>query len=279
MKTVILTDSTCDLTQEQLKALDVEAVPLTVNFNGKSYRDNIDITKEEFYKMLVSEAESPTTSQPSPEAFLEVFDKHKAEGNEIVFIGLSSVLSGTIQSAKIAKEMCDYDKIYIVDSQSATAGIEVLVRVACRLRNEGKSACEIAEKVTELVPRLRLFFFVDTLKYLVKGGRLSKTAGFVGGALSIKPILTVAEGSVVSIGTARGLKGGFEKLYNIIAEADIDTSLPMELVYTANEENLHSFEMYMSEKGMKYDWIYGEAGSVIGTHADPGAVAVVYFVK
>jgi len=279
MKTVIITDSTCDIANDILRQLDVEVVPLSVNFGDKSYLDGADLTKAEFFEMLSESSENPTTSQPAPEAFLNLFEKHKEQGNEVVFIGLSSVLSGTIQSAKIAKEMSDYDKIYIVDSLSATAGIEVLVRAACSMRDAGKTAQQIADEITRLVPRVRVFAMVDTLKYLVRGGRLSKAAGLVGGALGVKPIITVADGSVASIGTARGQKGVFEKLYNIITDADIDTSLPMVLTYTARQENMHLFEAYLQDKGIRYDWIYSEVGSVIGTHVGPGAVAAVYFVK
>ena len=279
MKTVIITDSTCDISKEQQDILNVEVVPLSVNFGDKSYLDGIDITKKEFFRMLAESSENPTTSQPSPESFLEVFSRHKEQGNEVVFIGLSSVLSGTCQSARIAKEMCDYDKIHIVDSLSATAGMELPVRVACDMRDKGENAAAIAEKITALVPKVRLFAVVDTLKYLVRGGRLSKTAGVIGGALGIKPLITVADGAVVSIGTARGQKNAYEKLTDIVKSADIDSTKPMMLTFTENRENMHMLEMHMLESGVNYSWKYGEVGSVIGTHVGPGAAAVAYFVK
>ena len=146
MKTVIVTDSTCDIEKSILDQMNVEMVPLTVLFGDESYRDGIDLTKKEFFEKLASSSVNPTTSQPTPDLFLEVFNKHKAEGNEVVYIGISSVLSGTVQSAKIAKEMCGYDNIYIVDSLCATAGIELLVRVACSMRDSGEGAKSIAER-------------------------------------------------------------------------------------------------------------------------------------
>ncbi|MBQ8603939.1 MAG: DegV family protein [Oscillospiraceae bacterium] len=279
MKTVIITDSTCDLTREQLAQLDVEAVSLSVNFSDKSYRDGVDITKRDFFKMLAESKENPTTSQPSPEDFLTLFEKHKQQGNQVVYIGISSVLSGTVQSAQIAKGMCGYDDIYIVDSLSATAGIELLLRIACDMRDAGASAGEIAAELTALVPKMRLYAYVDTLKYLVRGGRVSKTAGAIGGALGVKPLITIADGAVLSLGTARGQKGAFEKMCSIVKDADIDTSKPVMLTHTVPEENMHLFEAYLMEKGVNYDWIYGEVGSVIGTHVGPGAVAVAYIVK
>ena len=279
MKTIILTDSTCDIDNDYLKVLNVETVPLKVIFGDESYLDGIDISKKEFFAKLAASSANPTTSQPSPEDFLAIFNRRKQNGDELVYIGLSSVLSGTLQSARIAKEMCGYDSIYIVDSLITTAGLDLLTRVACQMRDDGENAKIIAEEIEKLVPKIRLYAYVDTLKYLVRGGRLSKTAGAIGGALGIKPLITVADGAVLSIGTARGQKNAFEKLCSIVNDADIDTTKPMMLTFTENEENMHMLEMYMNENGVKYDWLYGEVGSVIGTHVGPGAAAVAYFVK
>lgn len=279
MKPIIVTDSTCDIEKSILDKMNVDMVPLTVIFGEENFRDGVDITKKEFFEKLASSTVNPTTSQPTPELFLEVFNKHKAEGNEVVYIGISSVLSGTMQSAKIAKEMCDYDKIYLVDSLSATAGIDMLVRVACAMRDNGETAKAIVERIEQLVPKVRIYAYVDTLKYLVRGGRVSKVAGAIGGALGVKPLIAVGDGAVVSIGTARGQKLAFDKLCNIVKDADIDTSLPMMLLNSENEENMRLMEVYMQENGVNYDWNYGEVGSVIGTHVGPGAVAVAYFVK
>lgn len=279
MKPIIVTDSTCDIEKSILDKMNVDMVPLTVIFGEENFRDGVDITKKEFFEKLASSTVNPTTSQPTPELFLEVFNKHKAEGNEVVYIGISSVLSGTMQSAKIAKEMCDYDKIYLVDSLSATAGIDMLVRVACAMRDNGETAKAIVERIEQLVPKVRIYAYVDTLKYLVRGGRVSKVAGAIGGALGVKPLIAVGDGAVVSIGTARGQKLAFDKLCSIVKDADIDTSLPMMLLNSENEENMRLMEVYMQENGVNYDWNYGEVGSVIGTHVGPGAVAVAYFVK
>ena len=279
MKTAILTDSTCDMEKSYLEKIGVEAVPLKVIFGDESYLDGVDLTKKEFFEKLASSSVNPTTSQPSPEDFLAVFNRRKQAGEEVVYIGISSVLSGTVQSAKIAKEMCGYDNIYIVDSLSTTAGLDLLVRVACDMRDNGISAEKIAQEITNLVPKLRLYAYVDTLKYLVRGGRVSKTAGAIGGALGIKPLIAIADGAVLSIGTARGQKNAFEKLTDIVKSANIDSTKPMMLTYTADEENMYMLEMYMNQNGLKHNWLYGEVGSVIGTHVGPGAAAVAYFVE
>ena len=279
MKTVILTDSTCDIEREYLDTLDVKAVPLKVIFGQESFLDGIDLTKKEFFEKLAASDVNPTTSQPSPEDFLTLFETYRQQWAQIVYIGISSVLSGTVQSAKIAKEMCGYNHIYIVDSLTTTAGLELLVREACKMRDSGMPARNIASEIEKLVPKTRIYAYVDTLKYLVRGGRLSKTAGAIGGALGIKPLITVADGSVASIGTARGQKNAFEKLCEIVKTADIDTDRPMVLTFTENEENMHMLEMYMQEKGVVYPWLYSEVGSVIGAHVGPGAAAAAYFVK
>ena len=155
----------------------------------------------------------------------------------------------------------------------------MLVRVACGLRDSGKSAKAIAEKLQQIVPKVRVYAYVDTLKYLVRGGRVSKVAGAIGGALGVKPLIAVGDGAVVSIGTARGQKLAFEKLCSIVKEADVDTSMPMVLTNSVSEENMHLLEVYMQENGIDYNWHYSSVGSVIGTHVGPGAVAVAYIVK
>ena len=147
------------------------------------------------------------------------------------------------------------------------------------MRDNGSTAKEISDRITELVPKVRLFAIFDTLKYLVRGGRISKTAGAIGGALGVKPLITVADGAVLSIGTARGMKNAYEKLANIVEDADIDTELPMVLTFSHNQENMLNFEAYMIDRGLKYNWGYAELGSVIATHAGPGALAAIYFVK
>ena len=279
MKTIILTDSTSDISKENAKLIDVEVIALSVVFGDKSYKDGIEITKEEFFSALESSSVNPTTSQPSPEEFLEIFEKCKENGDSLIYIGISSKLSGTIQSAKIAKELCDYDKIYIIDSLNVTSGLEVLVRAACIFRDEGMPADKIAEAITNLVPKVRLFAMVDTLKYLVRGGRLPKVAGVVGGALGIKPLVSIKDGKLEAIGTARGQKNAFEKICDLIEKEPIDETLPIIITHSNDKQKKYEFEKFLVENGVKQDWLYGEVGTVVGTHAGPGAVGIVYFTK
>ncbi len=279
MKTIILTDSTSDITKENAQLIDVEVIALSVVFGDKSYKDGIEITKEEFFSLLENSDVNPTTSQPSPEEFLEIFEKCKKNGDNLIYIGISSKLSGTIQSAKIAKELCGYEKIYIIDSLNVTSGLEILVRTACTFRDQGMHADEIVEKITNLVPKIKFLAMVDTLKYLVKGGRLPKVAGVVGGALGIKPLVSVNYGKLESIGSARGQKNAFEKICTFISKDPIDETLPVMITNSNDNQKKCEFEKFIKENGINHDFLYGEVGSIVGTHAGSGAVGIAYFTK
>ena len=162
----ILTDSSAEFTQEELKEMNIHCVPITIIFGDHAFLDGTELSKELFYHKLLEKKEFPKTSQPSPEAFLRCFNEAKATGDSVVTILLSSALSGTVQSAHIAREMCEYDKINIVDSLSATGGIRILVEEAVRLRDQGASAREITESIEVLRHRICIFAGLDPLEYL-----------------------------------------------------------------------------------------------------------------
>ncbi|MDD6466765.1 MAG: DegV family protein [Erysipelotrichaceae bacterium] len=171
----------------------MEFVPLTVTLQNKSYLDGIELEKNEFYEKLIASEEFPKTSQPTPQAFLDVFEDVKAKGDELICVLLSSTLSGTYQSALLAKDLVDYDHIHLIDSLSATCMNKVIVEEACRLKDAGASVDEIVERIKDLNARVKIVAMVDTLEYIYKGGRLNKTAVSVGEFVKIKPILTLAE--------------------------------------------------------------------------------------
>ncbi len=279
MKTVIIADSTCDIDKEQAKELGIEIVPLTVTFGTEQYQDTIDITKKEFFYKLDDSDVMPVTSQPSPEKFAEIFAKHKKEGNKIVFISIASLLSGTFQSACIAKTMVEYDDIYIVDSLNATAAFGIIVKLACKLRDEGKSAKEIYDILEEKKYKANIYAMIGTLKFLIKGGRLSKAAGTIGGVLNVKPIICVKDGKIHTLGKARGKVGAYNDVVNRVSELEIDTDLPITLVDADDKESLNEFKEVLIENNMKYDWDYAEIGSVVGTHTGPGCVGIAFFEK
>ena len=279
MKTRIIVDSTADLLP-QIKER-VHVVPLTVHFGEEEYVDGVTIDHKTFYEKLIETDTLPSTSQATPAAFAEAYEKAKAAGEEAVVITLSSKLSGTYQSAVIAAE--DYENIYIVDGGTAAIGGGILVELALQYLDAGMSAREIAAKLEEEKEKIVIVALVDTLDYLKMGGRVSKTVAFAGAVLNIKPVLSVIAGEIKMLGKARGSKQGNNLLVQEIEKAGgVDFTKPVLLGYTGlsdalllkyMEDSKHIWEE--SVEGVRYTTI----GSVIGTHAGPGAVAVAFFKK
>ena len=279
MKTRIIIDSTCDLTPEIKK--QVHVVPLTVHFGEEEYIDGVTIDHKQFYEKLIENDVHPSTSQASPAAFEEEYEKAKAAGESAVVITLSSKLSGTYQSAVIATE--DYGDIYVVDSASVTLGTSILVELALRLAEQGLTAAEIAKQLEEEKKKIVLVALVDTLEYLKKGGRISKTVAAFGTVLNIKPVLSVVDGEIQMLGKARGSKMGNNLLVQEINKAGgVDFSKPFLLGYSGLSDALLlkyiEDSRYLWEEGSS-EIRYTTVGSVIGTHAGPGAVAVAFFRK
>lgn len=277
MNTRIIVDSTADLMPEFKSR--VHAVPLTVNFGDEEYIDGITIDHKAFYEKLIESDVLPTTSQATPDAFMKEFEKAKQANEAAVVITLASKFSGTYQSAMIAA--ADYENIYVVDSTSAAVGSGILVELAFRLLDEGKSAAEIAATLEDEKKKIVIVALVDTLEYLKKGGRISKAVAFAGGGLNIKPVLSVVDGEINMLGKARGSKMGNNLLVQEIDKAGgIDFSKPVLLGYSGISDAL--LKKYIEDsrhiwEGNLKDVRYTTVGSVIGTHAGPGAVVVAFF--
>ncbi len=279
MKTRIIVDSTADLMPEMKER--VHTVPLTVRFGDEEYIDGVTIDRKTFYEKLIESDVLPTTSQGTPDAFMKELEKAKADGEAAVVITLASKLSGTYQSAVMAA--AEYENAYVVDSASAAVGSGILVELALRLLDEGKDAKEIAQTLEEEKKKIIIVALVDTLEYLKKGGRVSKAVAFAGGVLNIKPVLSVADGEINMLGKARGSKMGNNLLVQEIEKAGgVDFTRPVMLGYTGISDAL--LLKYIEDS--KHIWEgnvdnvrYTTIGSVIGTHAGPGAVAVAFFKK
>ena len=278
MNVKIIVDSTADMTPEV--AARVKVVPLTIHFGEKEYVDGIEIDSRKFYEMLVESDELPTTSQATPYAFGEVFAEAVAEGCEVVCITCSSKLSGTYQSAVIAAE--DYPgKVHVVDSQTIALGSGILTEYALSLVDQGQSAEEIAWKLMQKREKVQLLAMLDTLEYLKKGGRISATVAFAGGLLNIKPVITLAGGEIKMLGKARGSKQANNLLVQEIQKAGgVDFNKPLLLGYTGLSDVL--LQKYIVDsaalwEGNRDTLPVSIVGSVVGTHAGPGAVAVAFF--
>ena len=278
MSVQIIVDSTADLTPALKER--VLTVPLTVHFGQEEYIDGVTIDHQTFYKKLISVDTLPSTSQASPAGFEEKYQQVRSAGNSAVVITVASKVSGTYQSAVIAAD--GYENIHIVDSGSVAIGSGILTELALQLADAGLDAAQIADRLEEEKKKLRVVAVVDTLEYLKRGGRISKTVAFAGGLLNVKPLLGITDGEILILGKARGNKQANNQLLNEIEKSGgIDFSRPVMLGYTGlTDELLQGFlatsqDLLSSLPELRSTVI----GSVIGTHAGPGAVAVAYFCK
>lgn len=279
MKTRIIVDSTIDLMPESKARVHI--VPLTVHFGEEEYIDGVTIQHETFYQKLVETDVLPTTSQATPHAFSKALDAAKAAGEAALILTISSKLSGTCQSAAIAA--AEYENVYIVDSGSTTIGGSILTELALRYLDAGMDASAIAKQLEEDKQKIVLIALVDTLEYLQKGGRISKTAALAGSLLRIKPVISLLDGEIAVLGKARGSKMGNNLLVQAIEKAGgIDFEKPVLLGYTGLSDAL--LRKYIEDS--EYLWgghpaatRYTSIGSVVGTHVGPGAIAIAFFKK
>lgn len=279
MSVRLIVDSTVDVTAEVKSRLHV--VPLTVHFGEEEFIDGVTINHTEFYERLIESGVLPSTSQATPSAFARAYREVTENGDSAVVITLSSKLSGTYQSAVIAAE--DHDNIYVVDSQSAAIGAGILAELALRLIDSGLSAVEVAAQLEKERENVRIIALLDTLEYLKRGGRISKTVAFAGGLLSIKPVICLENGEIQMLGKARGSKQGNNLLVAEIEKAGgVDFSKPVLLGYTGLSDLLLQKYIEDSEALWKHgaeELHIAQIGSVIGTHAGPGAIAAAFFKK
>ena len=280
MAITIVSDSTTEISQEEAKQLGIEIVPLRSIFGEEVYLDGIDMSPEEFYQKLEEAEELPTTSQPTPHDFEQVFCRELEAGNQIIVITIAENLSGTLQSASIAREKVGDGDIHIIDSESATLALRLLVDRALELRDSGVPAAEIAQTLEAEKKSIRLFAAIDTLEYLQKGGRLSKTSALAGTLLKVKPLISLQEGKIEVVSKCRGMQKAYEELFILAEEAGgIDLDKPFAIGYTGNRERLIQFEQVCDQHSNGHTPHISSIGSVIGTHAGPGAVAMAFFSK
>lgn len=280
MSVRIITDSASDMSPAEHPALAV--LPLSVTFGTDVYMDGIDIDHQRFYEMLVERDELPKTGQVNPYAFSQAIAEAREAGDEAVIITVGAKLSGTNQSARTALAEAPGGDVYVVDSNNVTLGERVLVEYALRLVNEGRSAAQIAAAVEAVRDRVVVIGLLETLEYLVRGGRLSAAAGAVGTLLNVKPVVAVEDGLIVQLGKARGSKNGRNLLNQKVEKAGgIDFSMPLALGYTGLSDAV--LKKYIEDSAVLWaGHTEGELpvhtiGATIGTHVGPGAVAVAFF--
>lgn len=273
----LLVDSSSDYELSELK--NMEFVPITVTLGEEHYRDGIDLNKNQLYEMMQETELFPKTAQPSPAEFADIFEKAKENGDELICFLLSSGLSGTYQSALLAKSIADYDGIYLIDTLNATHGIRFMVEYAKQLISDGLAADMIVEKIEDLKPRIRIMAGLDTLEYLCRGGRLSRTAAAIGELANLKPIVGVSsEGKVEVFGKALGRLKAIQFLMKQIDETDLDPAYPVYSLFSYGTENLEKLEDKMKKNGYTISNRL-QIGATIGAHLGPGAFGLAYVVK
>lgn len=280
MSVRIVIDSASDITLTRAEKLGLDFLPLTTLFGDEEYLDGVTLTHAQFYEKLIESGIFPSTSQIPPYKFEEKYKEIKAAGDTAVVICLSSQLSGTFQSANIALDGYE-DCIHVVDSKNVALGEQNLVMYAVRLRDQGLSAEEIAEKLEEAQKKICVLALFDTLEYLKRGGRISMTAAWAGNILSIKPVISIEKGEVAILGKARGSKNGNNLLIQqIAAHGGIDFSMPYCVGYSGLDDSM--LQKYIKDsaaiwEGKTDDIPITTIGSTIGTHAGPGAIGVSFF--
>lgn len=211
----IVIDSSSDISKEEAVQLGIEVIPMIVSFDKDEYYDGVDLTPKEFYEKLIESDVLPKTSQITPFRYMEVYERLVKEGYDVIVITLSSKLSNTYNSAVLASHEFD-GKVKVVDSLNAAIGERLLCQLALKLVEDGLSFDEIVEQLEVMKHKINLIAIVDTLEYLKKGGRISKTIAFAGELLAIKPVISVVAGEVKVIGKARGSKNAKNLLNQMI---------------------------------------------------------------
>ncbi len=273
----IITDSACDLPKSIIRKHNIKIVPLTVNFKEESFLDKFEITTDEFFDKLENADELPTTSQVSPGEFVSAFKENLGEEDEILGIFLAHELSGTIKSAQMAKDIIGSDKIKIVDSRSVSLGEGILVLKAIDLVNKGTDIDEIVKVLEETTKKVKTAAAVDTLKYLEKGGRLTKKQAVIGSMLKIKPIIELRDGQVLAVDKVRGKKRVIKWIENWIDKNNYDLNNKTIILLNGRGQELHdSIKEILINKYNAKDIIESEIGSVVATHSGPGCAGLAF---
>lgn len=276
----IITDSAADLTAQDLAQPGVYVVPMSITFeDGTSVEDDGRMTKDEFFQRLATDSKLPRTSQPSPAAFIEAFADAELAGDEAIVITVGQKLSGTYQCAVMASGEVD-TPVYVVDSETATQGEAMILREALRLRAMGLSAQQIVDVLERFKKRVRIVAVVDSLKHLQKGGRVSAAVALVGGALGIKPVISLYESTVKLAGKGRGRPGALVALFKQLDElGGVDTDYPCVVLYSDDKATASPVHHYLTQN-LKLEGVRTcQIGATIGTHVGPRAAGIVFVAK
>lgn len=273
-KIKIITDSSADLPKELFKKLNIDVLPLLINFGEESHLDGVDINIEELFEKIETSDIFPNTAQVTPPRFAEAYEKYLKEGYKIISIHLSSCMSGTYQSACLAKQMLESDDIYVVDSQNVTSGLGLLAYRAAILRDRGLSVEEIVADLEESKEYISSSLCFESLDNLVKGGRITKTVSVVTGVLGIKLILEVKDGLMAVKDKVRGSKKAVKRIIKDIEHYGLKEDMPIVLLNVNNEDVYKPIKDYLDEHNLNY--IDAVVGCTVGIHSGNNATGVFF---
>ncbi len=276
----IVTDSTAYLPADYMQAHDIRVVPLSVHFGEEAFKEGVEISDEEFFARLKRSPDLPTTSQPSAGDFKKVFQELAEAGHEIVTLTISSKLSGTWNSAMMAKEMLPGAGISVVDSLSTSGGLQLMVYAAVEAAEAGASRQEVVDLVQGIVPKMNLFFVVDTLEYLAKGGRIGNAKAFLGTLLKVKPILALQEGAIEPLEQVRSKRKAQARLLELVERAvgDRGAEARVAVVNALVPKEATALGQELQRRLGCAEPIQADLGPVIGTHTGPGLVGIACYV-
>jgi len=273
MAVKIVTDSSADLPAELAQELGITVVPLYLRFGEEVYRDRIDISEDEFYERLTHDPVHPNTTQPSPQDFADVYQKLSSDADGIVSIHITGKLSGTCNSALMAKDMLETGcPIEVVDSETLTMGVGLIVIAAATAAKAGGSLEKVVGAAKQAIPETNLLFLLDTLEYLKKGGRIGKAKALLGSILSVKPVLTIKDGELVPAGQVRTRAKGMDKLFEFVK--NVGDIQDLAVVYNTTPDEAQALAERIGSVFDREKIRMAKLGAGLGVHGGPGAMAV-----
>lgn len=272
----IITDSLCDLTMARARELNIDILPLLVRFGEEEYRCGIELTNEQFYEKLATSLVSPTTAAVNPYEFEEIFERYLNAGDDVVAILFSRHMSATYQSAVIAAENIDSERLHLIDCENGAMGQTLLIETAAAMRDEDMTAVEIQERITALLPRTMTYIVIDTMEYLKRGGRISKSAALLGGLMKLHPVLQVVADGAKPVDKVKGKKSCNAWLINKLKEEAPDTAYKLVIGHSNAPERADAFRDQIREAGITNEVFITCIGPVVGTHIGPNCLGIGY---
>lgn len=275
----IITDSLCDLTMEHAKELDIDILPLLVCFGEEKYKCGIELSNEAFYEKMETSSVPPSSAAVNPYEFEEIFQKYIDAGDDVVAILFSKHMSATFQSAVIASYSVDSTRLHLIDCENGAMGQALLIETAVAMREQGMSADEIAEKIKALLPKTMTYIVIDTMEYLKRGGRISKSAALIGGLMRLHPVLQVVADGAKPIDKVKGKKSCNAWLINKLKEQEPDTDYKLVIGHSNAPERAEAFRQQLVEAGITNEIFITCIGPIVGTHIGPNCLGIGYIKK